>query len=114
MRRRKVTYPQAKTASKGGSAAGADARATANANRAVTINLEAMAGRPDIRPGARVRIATGIYQGEIAVVESVGGVIPAAVVRTESGQTRRVRTVDLYLEGTPAFLASDEPPSTEP
>ena len=39
---------------------------------------------------------TGLYVGEVAVVESIaGGVIPAANVRTESGRTRRVRTIDL-------------------
>lgn len=99
MRRRKVTYPPPKTATSGGSSSpGADARAIANANRAVTINLEAMTGRPSIVQGARVQIGSGLYAGEIAVVESVvGGVIPAAVVRTEAGRTRRVRTIDLVL-----------------
>lgn len=99
MRRRKVTYPPPKTATSGGSSSpGADARALANANRAVTINLEAMTGRPSIVQGAKVTIGSGLYAGEVAVVESVvGGVIPAAVVRTEAGRTRRVRTVDLVL-----------------
>ena len=55
-----------------------------------------MTGRADVRQGSRVQIASGLYAGEIAIVESVvGGVIPAAVVRTEAGRTRRVRTVDL-------------------
>lgn len=55
-----------------------------------------MTGRADIVKGARVRIGSGLYQGEIAIVESViGGVIPAAVVRTEAGRTRRARTIDL-------------------
>jgi hypothetical protein len=108
MRRRKVVYAPAKTATKGGGTAAADARAAANANRAVTINLQAIAGRPDIRQGARVRIGSGMYEGELAIVESVGGVIPAAVVRTASGQTRRVRTVDLLPEGASGFAVSDE------
>ena len=108
MRRRKVTYPPPKTATSGGSSSpAADARAIANANRAVTINLEAMVGRPSIVQGARVQIGSGLYAGEIAVVESVvGGVIPAAVVRTEAGRTRRVRTVDLVLY-------RGEPPATQ-
>ena len=99
MRRRKVTYPPPKTATSGGSSASVvDARAAANANRAVSINLEAKVGRPSIVQGARVQIGSGLYMGEIAIVESVvGGVIPAAVVRTEAGRTRRVRTVDLVL-----------------
>jgi hypothetical protein len=60
------------------------------------INLTAMTGRGDIVQGGRVRIGSGLYAGEIAIVESViGGVIPAALVRTEAGRARRVRTVDL-------------------
>ena len=100
MRRKKVTYPPPKTAtSSRGGATNADARAAAAAERAVTINLQAMTGRADIAQGSRVRIMSGLYSGEIAVVESVvGGVIPAALVRTEAGRSRRVRTVDLMLE----------------
>ena len=100
MRRKKVTYPPPKTAtsSRGGST-NADARAAAAAERAVTINLQAITGRADIVQGSRVRIMSGLYSGEIAVVESVvGGVIPAALVRTEAGRSRRVRTVDLVLD----------------
>ena len=110
MRRRKVVYPPPKTATKGGSAApGAQARADANANRAVTINLQAMTGRSDIHLGSRVRIASGMYEGELAVVESVvGGVIPAVTVRTDLGQTRRVRTVDLLPEDTRRSDAAGE------
>ena len=41
-------------------------------------------------------VGGGLYTGEIAIVESVpGGVIPSALVRTEAGRTRRVRTIDL-------------------
>lgn len=104
MRRRKVVYPPPKTAtaSAGQAASAADARAAAAASRTVSINLEAMTGRAEIRQGSRARIASGLYAGELAVVESVvGGVIPAAVVRTEAGRTRRVRTVDLIPEGAP-------------
>jgi hypothetical protein len=103
-RKRKVTYPPPKTAtsSRGAANAGADARAAAAAERAVTINLQAMTGRADIQPGSRVRITSGLFAGEIAVVESlVGGVIPAALVRTEAGKTRRARTVDLIPESKP-------------
>lgn len=97
MRRRKVTYPPPKTATSGGNAGpAADARAAAAASRAVTINLDAMKGRDAVVQGSRVQITSGIYAGEFAIVESVvGGVIPAAVVRTEAGRTRRARTVDL-------------------
>ena len=98
MRRRKVTYPPPKTASSGASATntGADARAAAAASRVANINLQAMTGRADIVQGGRVQITSGLYAGEFAVVESlVSGVIPAALVRTEAGKTRRARTVDL-------------------
>ena len=103
-RKKKVTYPPPKTASSGASAAAAaaDARAAAAAARTVTINLQAMTGRAEIKPGVRVRIASGLYEGEIAVVESIaGGVIPAATVRTEAGRVRRARTVDLIPEPAP-------------
>jgi hypothetical protein len=61
------------------------------------INRQASTGRTGIEVGMRVTImGTGLYAGETAVVESiVGGVIPAADVRTEAGRTRRVRTIDL-------------------
>jgi hypothetical protein len=104
VRRKKQTYPPPKT-SRPGAPAGDDARAAAAASRTVSINLQAMTGRSEVVPGSRVRIASGLYAGEIAIVESVvGGVIPAAVVRTEAGRTRRVRAVDLII--------STEAPST--
>ena len=107
MRRRKVTYPQAKTATSGGSKPSpADARAAAAAARVAVINLSAMTGRADIRQGMRVQIGSGLYAGEFAVVESVvGGVIPAALVRTEAGNARRVRTTDLVP--APATASKD-------
>ena len=116
-RKRKVVYPQAKTASAGASAAAAaaDARAAAAASRTVTINLQAMTGRAEIRPGLKVRIASGLYEGELATVESIaGGVIPAATVRTEAGRTRRVRTVDLIPEtrSEPRPEPQPEPPAS--
>jgi hypothetical protein len=37
-----------------------------------------------------------LYAGEAAVIEKLtAGVIPAALVRTEAGRTRQVRTIDL-------------------
>ena len=110
MRRRKVTYPPPKTATSGGSAGptAADLRAAAAASRVAQINLQAMTGRADIVQGARVQITSGLFAGEFAIVESiVGGVIPAAVVRTEAGKTRRARTVDLIP--TPATRAATPP-----
>ena len=97
MKRRKVTYPQAKTATSAGSKPSpADLRAAAAAARVAVINPRAITGRLDIRQGMRVQIASGQHAGELGVVESVaGGVIPAVVVRTEGGVARRVRTADL-------------------
>jgi hypothetical protein len=96
-----------------GAAAAADARAAAAASRVANINLQALGGRADIVQGSRVRIASGLYAGEVAIVESVvGGVIPAAVVRTEAGRTRRARTVDLELVRDEAPPAA--PPSPPP
>lgn len=104
MRRRKVTYPPPKTATSGGSAgpSASDLRAAAAASRVATINLQAMTGRADIVPGTRVQITSGLFAGEFAMVESlVGGMIPAAVVRTEAGRTRRARTIDLVPTPAP-------------
>ena len=84
MRRRKVTYPPPKTATSGGSSASAvDARAAANANRAVSINLEAKVGRPSIVQGARVQIGSGWVMGEISIVEFVvwGVILPRSCAR---------------------------------
>ena len=63
----------------------------------VQINLAALDGRAGFGPGDKVRIlGTGLYAGETAVIEKMaGGVVPAAVVRTEAGRSRTVRTVDL-------------------
>lgn len=94
-RRRKVVYPPPKTSAQPPAAPGAfDPRNPPG--RTVSINLNAMSGRREIAMGNRVRILSGLYAGEIAIVESVaGGVIPAALVRTEAGRTRRARTIDL-------------------
>lgn len=95
MRKRKVNYPVAKTHTKRAPAPGTDA-SFVRPNLA-NIDMSAGAGRAGLAVGDRVRIeAAGLYAGEIAVVESLGGgAIPAALVRTESGRSRRVRTIDL-------------------
>lgn len=98
MKKRKVTYPVARTATRQVRGAGllGDRAAYARSTLA-EINLSALTGRKDISVGDRVRIGGGgLYAGELAVVDSlVGGLIPAAAVRTEAGKTRRVRAVDL-------------------
>ncbi len=70
-----------------------------------TINVEAAAGRPGFQAGDRVRIeSAGLYSGESGVIERLtSGPIPAAVVRTDSGGTRQVRTIDLVaLKDSPS------------
>jgi hypothetical protein len=100
VKRKKVFYPKAKQGAPAPpgapGATAADARAAAAAARTVTINLGALAAGAGINVGDRVQIPSGLYAGEMATVESVvGGVIPAAVIRTDAGMTRRVRAVDL-------------------
>jgi hypothetical protein len=75
------------------------------------INRQAGTGRPGIKVGMRVTIqGGGLYAGETAVVESItAGVIPAAMVRTEAGRTRRVRTVDLLPAPAPAPAQAPAP-----
>jgi len=79
-----------------------------------TINRGAATGRAGIGIGMRVSIqGTGLYAGEVAVVESIsGGVVPAAVIRTEAGRTRHARTIDLVPvpDATPAVPTPDPGP----
>lgn len=92
-----------------------DERAAIAAARTVSINTDAISGRTNVRQGGRVRIVSGLYAGELATVESViGGVIPAAVVRTDAGRTRRVRAVDLQPAGPETPPASAEAAAPEP
>jgi hypothetical protein len=73
-----------------------------------SINLAASTGRAGLKVGDRVRInGTGLYSGEFATIEKLtSGAIPSAVVRTEAGRTRQVRTIDLE----PVAAASPPPP----
>ena len=95
MRKRKVTYPPPRN--KKQPLPPAAPEPTYVRPTVASINLTAGAGQAGFAVGDRVRIAgTGLYTGEAAVIESIaGGVIPSAVVRTEAGRTRRVRTIDL-------------------
>ena len=108
MRKRKVTYPVAKTATRKTRTVGLPGDPGYVRSTVAEIDLTALTGRTDIRTGDRVRIGGGgLYSGELAVVELlVGGLIPAAVVRTEAGKTRRVRAVDLLRQ--PAAAAPPE------
>ena len=62
-----------------------------------TINLAAGAGKEGLKVGDRVVISgSGLYAGETATIERLSsGAIPSALVRTEGGNTRQVRTIDL-------------------
>ena len=97
MKRRKVTYPVAKTHTKGAPRPGAGPDAVMVRPNLVAIDVTAGAGRANLKVGARVRInGTGLYAGEEATIERlVAGVIPAASVRTDAGGTRSVRAIDL-------------------
>ena len=97
MKRRKVTYPVARTHTKGVPRAGAGPEVAQVRPNLVSIDLMAGVGRKNLDVGGRVRInGTGLYAGEEATIERlVPGVIPAATVRTDGGGTRRVRTIDL-------------------
>jgi hypothetical protein len=66
-----------------------------------SIDMTAGVGRPGLSVGDRVRIrSAGQFSGEIVVIERlIGGPIPAALVRTESGNSRRARTIDLEPVG---------------
>ena len=93
-RKRKVFYPTSRSSKAPAPAGGPAGYAPTTV---VSINLEAGVGRKDVVVGSRVTIlGTGPYAGETAVVERlITSGIPAAVVRTEAGATRRVRTIDL-------------------
>jgi hypothetical protein len=97
MRKRKVTYPVARTATKQPRSAGLPGDTNYVRSTVATINLAALDIRDDLHVGHRVKIGgDGLYSGEFAVVEAMlNGIIPAAMVRTDAGKTRRVRTVDL-------------------
>ncbi|MCI0345988.1 MAG: hypothetical protein L0221_11185 [Chloroflexi bacterium] len=110
MRRRKQVYPPAKTATKGQPAVPGAFDPRNPPGRTVTINLAAGAGRA-IRVGDRVRIQSGLFAGEAAVVESeASGVISSVMVRTEAGRTRRARTIDLE----PIRPGEGKPPAEQP
>ena len=95
-RKRKTVYPPAKTNTKQPPKPGAGPETYVRPTVA-TIDLTASGGRTGLAIGDRVRInGTGLYAGEAATIEKLtGGVIPAALVRTEAGRTRQVRTIDL-------------------
>jgi hypothetical protein len=102
--RRKVTYPPPKTANRPAPPTGLPDDAPYVRPTVANIDVTAGKGRAGLTVGGRVRITgTGLYTGETAVIERLAnGVIPSAVVRTEAGKTRQVRTIDLEPVGPAA------------
>lgn len=94
-RKRRPYYPAARGSKRPAPASGPPVTPPTVA----VINRQAGTGRPDIEVGQHVIIlGDGLYAGETAIVQSVtSGVIPAALVRTEAGRKRHVRTIDLRI-----------------
>jgi len=125
-RKRKTTYPPPRNAparpprpGEPGGPGGPDATVYVRPTVA-SINLSASTGRAGLKVGDRVRIAgSGLYSGDIATIERLTtGAIPSAVVRTEAGRTRQVRTIDLEpvapgaTAATPDAADGPVPPGT--
>ena len=115
MRKRKTNYPPAKTANRN-APPGAPGDPVVRSTVA-TINVGAVKGRSGLKVGGRVRVlGTGRHAGEIATIEKlVTGGISQAIVRTDSGETGRVRTIDLEpvdpssgSKGSPPASAGDQ------
>ena len=108
MPKRKVTYPPAKTANRPPPPTGLPDEAPYVRPTVAIIDVNAGKGRAGLSVGTRVRISgSGLYSGEFAVIERLAnGVIPSAVVRTEAGKTRQVRTIDLEPAGPAGPAAS--------
>lgn len=94
-RKRRVSYPPPRTATGPRPAFGGEPGS--GRPTVVSIDLAARTGRSGLSVGDRVRIlGTGLYAGETAAIEGfANGAVPAALVRTEAGRIRRVRTIDL-------------------
>jgi hypothetical protein len=116
MRKRKVTYPVARTATRQPRNAGLPGDPGYVRSTVATINLAALDVRDDLVVGGRVKIGGGgLYAGELAVVEAIlSGIIPAAMVRTDAGKTRRVRAVDLERVTAERVPAERAPAESKP
>jgi hypothetical protein len=96
-RKRKVNYPPPRTATRQPAPTGLTPTPGQPRPTVVAIDLTAGAGQAGLSVGDRVVInGTGLYAGETARIERLtGGIIPGAVVRTDAGRARQVRTIDL-------------------
>jgi hypothetical protein len=115
VKKRKVTYPTPRTATRKVRGTGLQGDTTYVRSTVAEINLAALTGRDDLSVGDLVRIGGGgLYAGEMATVDSlVGGLIPAASVRTEAGKTRRVRAVDLERVARAGNQAESRAPAVD-
>ena len=119
MRKRKVIYPPAKTATRRQTPPGLVGGEPIRVRESlVSIDTNALNGRAGLKIGDKVRIGgSGLYAGEAAVVERLAtSAIPSAFVRTESGRTRQVRQVDLEPIRAEAARPDARPaePETQP
>lgn len=108
-RKRRTTYPPPRNARPPDPAAGPPEPQYLRPTVA-SINLSAGVGRSGLKVGDRVRITGGgLYAGEPATIDKLtNGVIPSAVVRTDAGRTRQVRTIDLEP------VSGSQPPAAPP
>lgn len=97
MRKRKTNYPPAKTSKRPPGPTGLPTDAPQVRSTVATINVGAAKGTPGLEVGRRVRIAgAGPFSGETATIKKlISGVIAQAIVTTDDGNSRRVRTIDL-------------------
>lgn len=110
-RKRRVFIPRSRS-SKGPPPV---ARVQTTPTTVAVINSAAPRGRDDLSIGLRVSIVgSGSSAGETGVVERlVAGVIPAAIVRTEAGKSRRIRMVDLVpIKGADQGSQAAQEPET--
>jgi hypothetical protein len=97
VRKRKTNYPPAKTAKKPARPTGLPTDAPQVRSTVATIDTGAGRDTSGLIVGRRVRIAgTGPFAGETATIQKlISGVIAQAIVATDAGASRRVRTADL-------------------
>jgi hypothetical protein len=97
VRKRKTNYPPAKTAKRPVRPTGLPTDAPQVRSTVATIDTGAGRDTSGLQVGRRVRIAgTGPFSGETATIKKlISGVIAQAIVETDAGQSRRVRTADL-------------------
>jgi hypothetical protein len=104
-RKRRVVYPPPRTATRQARPGDPDDGPPVEYVRptVANINIQASRGRDGLKVGDRVRITGGgLYSGELATIDKIAtGVIPSAVVRTDAGRTRQVRTIDLEPVAAP-------------